>query len=329
MTTVVSDHGRSRPEAAELLRLYEGMLRIRLFEEKVEELYTGEEIPGIAHLSIGEEAVAAGVCFALRPDDYITSTHRGHGHCLAKGAQADRMLAELLGKDAGYCRGKGGSMHIADPATGNLGANAIVGGSVAIAAGAALSAKLRRSGQVAVSFIGDGALNQGLLHESMNMASLWSLPIVYVCENNQFGEYTPMRDVTAGEIRARGEALGLASSEVDGMDVVAVHEAACDAVARARALAGPSFLICETYRFRGHGMNDRARPYRTQEDEEEWLRRDPIELLAGSLVGGEAAAHDLEAIRSRVELEIAEAVAFAREAPFPALEEVSRNVYVD
>src|SRR6266704_4937934 len=182
------------------IHFYRQMMKIRLFEEQVNQLYMSAKMPGLAHLYIGQEAVAVGVCETLRQDDYITSTHRGHGHCLAKGASLDRMFAELLGKEAGYCRGKGGSMHIADPDTGNLGANAIVGGSAGIATGAALSAKRLKTGQVAVCFFGDGALGQGLLYEVMNMASLWKLPVIYVCENNLYNEYTPMQEVTAGDI---------------------------------------------------------------------------------------------------------------------------------
>src|ERR1700687_3954735 len=185
------------------LRMYRRMVMIRLFEEQVNELYTRALMPGLAHLYVGEEAVAVGVCEALRADDYITSTHRGHGHCLAKGAAPDRMFAELLGKESGYCRGKGGSMHIADPDTGNLGANAIVGGSAGIATGAALSAKMRGTDQVAACFFGDGALGQGLLYETMNMAALWKLPVIYVCENNLYGEYTSNKETIAGEILAR------------------------------------------------------------------------------------------------------------------------------
>ena len=189
------------------LRFYRQMLKIRLFEEEVNQLYLGAKMPGLAHLYIGEEAVAVGVCEALRQDDYITSTHRGHGHCIAKGAALDRMFAELLGKEAGYCRGKGGSMHIADQDTGNLGANAIVGGSAGIATGAAMSIKMRGTHQVAVCFFGDGALGQGLLYETMNMASLWKLPVIYVCENNQYNEYTHYRETTAGEVTDRAASL--------------------------------------------------------------------------------------------------------------------------
>src|SRR5690242_14980265 len=204
---------KSHPAPAEererFLSMYRQMVRIRLFEEQVNDLYKTARMPGLAHLYSGEEAIAVGVCAALQRDDYITSTHRGHGHCLAKGASVDRMFAELLGKAPGYCRGKGGSMHIADQETGNLGANAIVGGSAGIATGAAMSAKMRASGQVAVCFFGDGALGQGLLYEVMNMAALWKLPVIYVCENNLYGEYTPGSETVAGEILSRPRALGV------------------------------------------------------------------------------------------------------------------------
>jgi TPP-dependent pyruvate/acetoin dehydrogenase alpha subunit len=306
------------------------MLRIRRFEEHVGDLYARGEIPGIAHLSIGQEAVAVGICGELADDDYITSTHRGHGHCLAKGAEPGRMFAELLGRSDGYCRGKGGSMHIADPATGNLGANAIVGGSMAIATGAGLSAKIRKTRQVAVCFFGDGALNQGLLHESMNMASLWSLPVLYVCEHNRYGEYTSTEEATAGVISERGEALGVPTSVLDGMDVEAIADAARNAVARSRDGQGPSFLICETYRYFGHGMSDRDRPYRTRDEEQEWRSRDPIERFQSRVVArgelGEAAIGEL---RSAIDAEMELAIEFARQSPEPGVEEVATHVYVD
>src|SRR5258707_2997506 len=226
MTKKTESTSKSKLEAIDVehwLHAYEQMAKIREFEEKVNELYMKALMPGLAHLYSGQEAVAVGVCEALRKDDYVTSTHRGHGHCLAKGASIDLMFAELLGKEAGYCKGKGGSMHIADPDSGNLGANAIVGGSAGIATGAAFSAKMRGSDQVAVCFFGEGALGQGLLYEVMNMASLWSLPVVYVCENNQYNEYTHYLDVTAGDILARPRAFGIQSCEVDGQDVRAVR----------------------------------------------------------------------------------------------------------
>src|ERR1041385_7165400 len=218
----------------QLLRFYRQMLKIRLFEEQVNQLYLGAKMPGLAHLYIGEEAVAVGVCEALRPDDYITSTHRGHGHCLAKGAAPDLMFAELLGKEAGYCKGKGGSMHIADPATGNLGANAIVGGGTTLATGAAYASKMLGQDRVAVCFFGEGALGQGVLYESMNLAQLWKLPVLYVCENNMYCEYTHYSETTAGDIPARATAFGLAADTVDGQDVRAVYAAASTMVNRAR-----------------------------------------------------------------------------------------------
>src|SRR6059036_1048343 len=217
-----------RMELEQNLHMYRQMAKIRAFEEQVHELYKSAKMPGLAHLYVGEEGVAVGVCEALRRDDFITSTHRGHGHCLAKGATVDRMFAELLGKEAGYCRGKGGSMHIADPDTGNLGANAIVCGSVGIATGAAFSAKRLKTGQVAVCFFGDGALGQGLLYEVMNMASLWKLPVIYVCEDNLYNEYTHRRETTAGELAARPVAFGIPCTEVDGQDVLAVRAATAD-----------------------------------------------------------------------------------------------------
>src|SRR5438094_954968 len=284
-----------KPDKA--LHVYWQMMKIRLFEEQVKQVYLGAKMPGLAHLYIGEEGVAVGVCEALRTDDYITSTHRGHGHCLAKGASVDLMFAELLGKVSGYCSGKGGSMHIADVKSGNLGANAIVGGSAGIATGAALSAQMRGTDQVAVCFFGEGALGQGLLYEVMNMASLWKLPVIYVCENNLYNEYTSYEDVTAGSITARAKAFGIPAAEVDGQDVLAVYEATERAVARARRGEGPSFLVCATYRYHGHHVGDVDRSYyRTKDEEERWAaERDPIALLAARL-GDDA---ELARIRER------------------------------
>ncbi len=315
-------------DKTKLLHLHRQMVTIRSFEQQVQDLYARTVIPGVAHVSIGQEAVPVGVCTALRASDYITSTHRGHGHCLAKGARADKMFAELFGKVEGYCRGKGGSMHIADPETGHLGANAIVGGSLAIATGAALSAKRRRTDQVAVSFFGDGAANEGLLLESMNMAMIWQLPVIYVCENNQYGEYTQMQRVTAGDVLQRGRAFDIPSAKVDGMDVIEVYDAARTAVERARSGEGPSFLVCETYRYFGHGMADRDRPYRTREEEEQWHKRDPIDRLGRYLVANcQISQHDLDAVVEDVNREILEAVEFGKTAPFPALDEVNQHVY--
>lgn len=324
----------SKRHAAELrseqqLRFYRQMLKIRLFEEQVNQLYLSAKMPGLAHLYIGEEAIAVGVCEALRRDDYITSTHRGHGHCLAKGAAADRMFAELLAKAPGYCRGKGGSMHIADQETGNLGANAIVGGSAGIATGAAMSAKMRGSGQVAVCFFGEGALGQGLLYEVMNMASLWKLPILYVCENNQYNEYTHYRETTAGDVVARPEAFGIETASIDGQDVGVVHTAALRLVERARQGKGPAFLICDTYRFHGHHVGDINRSYyRSKKEEEEWKKRDPLSLLAKRLKQQKiAGAKELEEIEKEIRLEIETGLRFALDAPYPDPTEVGQHVY--
>ncbi|MBE7469351.1 MAG: thiamine pyrophosphate-dependent dehydrogenase E1 component subunit alpha [Anaerolineales bacterium] len=313
------------------LHIYQQMLKIRVFEEHVNELYTSAKMPGLAHLYIGEEAVAVGVCEALRKDDYITSTHRGHGHCLAKGATMDRMFAELLGKEPGYCRGKGGSMHIADQDTGNLGANAIVGGSAGIATGAAMSAKMRGSDQVAVCFFGEGALGQGLLYETMNMAQLWKFPVIYVCENNLYNEYTHHSESTAGSMRARAEAFGLRTEEIDGQDARLVYLTALRLVERARRGEGPAFLLCHTYRYHGHHVGDINRAYyRSKEEEQFWkTERDPLQLLADWLTQESLAdAGIFEGIEKEVRIEAEAAVQFALNAPYPAPEEVTLHVYV-
>ena len=312
------------------LRFYRQMLKIRLFEEQVNDLYRSAKMPGLAHLYIGQEAVAVGVCEALRSDDYITSTHRGHGHCLAKGASVDKMFAELLGKEAGYCRGKGGSMHIADQERGNLGANAIVAGSTGIATGAAMSAKLRGSDQVAVCFFGEGALGQGLLYECMNMASLWKLPVIYLCENNLYNEYTHYSETTAGEIEARAKAFGIPTASIDGQDVELVHRTALRLVKRARKGEGPSFLLCNTYRFHGHHVGDIDRAYyRAKKEEEEWKsKRDPLKLLTDKLSRLKIADEKrLNAIEREIRREIEEGVEFALNAPYPDPSEVDQHVY--
>jgi len=312
------------------LAMYRQMVVIRRFDEQVNELYTSAKMPGLAHLYIGEEAVAVGVCGALRRDDYITSTHRGHGHCLAKGAVLDRMFAELLGKAPGYCRGKGGSMHIADQDVGNLGANAIVGGSTGIAVGAALSAVRRHTDQVCACFFGEGALGQGLLYETMNMASLWRLPVIYVCENNQYSEYTRMTETTAGSVRGRSEAFGIPFVEVDGQVLAEVHHAARNAVAHARRGGGPTFVLCNTYRFRGHHVGDVNRScYRSKEEEQAWsTERDPI-AMAKEWLRAQGFANDtaLAQIDREVDDEIARGVEFALAAPYPDSSEVGQHVY--
>ena len=335
MTTATSKPETSSDAATETekekwLRAYRQMVSIRLFEEQVNEVYTRALMPGLAHLYSGEEAIAVGICETLRVDDYITSTHRGHGHCLAKGASPDRMFAELLGKEAGYCRGKGGSMHIADPATGNLGANAIVGGSVGIATGAAFAAKSLGTDRVAVCFFGEGALGQGSLYEVMNLAQLWTLPVIYVCENNQYNEYTHYQETTAGTILGRAAAFGIEAATVDGQDVRAVYEVATRLVKRARSGGGPAFLQCDTYRYSGHHVGDINREYyRSKQEEHLWKTdRDPILVLAKWLIDrGYADAASLEQIASGVRAIMESAVKFAISAPYPSVEEVEKHVY--
>jgi acetoin:2,6-dichlorophenolindophenol oxidoreductase subunit alpha len=312
------------------LEMYRRMTLIRLFEEQANELYRSAKMPGLTHLYSGEEGVAVGVCSALRSDDWITSTHRGHGHCLAKGAEPGRMFAELLGKEAGYCRGKGGSMHIADHENRNLGANAIVGGSAGIATGAALSARRRRTDEVAVCFFGEGALGQGLVYEVMNMASLWSLPVLYICENNSYNEYTHYLEATAGDVLARPRAFGIAAREVDGQDVRAVYAETAELVARARAGGGPAFLLAHTYRYYGHHVGDIERSYyRTREEEDLWRReRDPILLHAAWLRAQKLADDDeLRRVEDVARVAIEAGLAFALDAPFPDPLEVTEDVF--
>src|SRR5881396_2081784 len=282
MSTVVDRSKLSREEIERCLHMYRQMAKIRSFEDQANQLYLRALMPGLTHLYAGEEAVAVGVCEGLRTDDYITSTHRGHGHCIAKGAALDRMFAELLGKEAGYCKGKGGSMHIADPDTGNLGANAIVGGSAGIATGAAFSAKRLKTNQVAVCFFGDGAMGQGLLYEVMNMAALWKLPVIYVCENNLYNEYTHNSETLAGDMVTRAAGFGIPGETVDGQDVRKVYAMAKRIVDRVRQGAGPAFLVCNTYRFHGHHVGDINREYyRSKQEEQIWKTdRDPVKMFA-------------------------------------------------
>jgi pyruvate dehydrogenase E1 component alpha subunit len=314
----------------EWLHMYEQMFKIRTFEEHVNELYTGAKMPGLAHLYIGEEAVAVGVCEALKKEDYITSTHRGHGHCLAKGATVDKMFCELLGKAPGYCRGKGGSMHIADQENGNLGANAIVGGSAALATGAAFANKRLGTGRVVVCFFGEGALGQGVLYESMNMAQLWKLPVLYVCENNLYNEYTHHSESTAGSMRARAEAFGIMTLEVDGQNVREVYATAREMVERARRGEGPAFILCHTYRYLGHHVGDINRSYyRSPEEEKEWRsKRDPLKTLSDWLIAQQMADSGVfEQIEKQVQAEVETAVEYALNAPYPPAEEVNQHVY--
>lgn len=329
MSTVVDRSKISKDQVDQCLRMYRQMIKIRSFEDQANQLYLRALMPGLTHLYAGEEAVAVGVCEALQPDDYITSTHRGHGHCVAKGAALDRMFAELLGKEAGYCKGKGGSMHIADPDTGNLGANAIVAGSTPIATGAAFSAKYLKNGRVAACFFGDGALGQGVLYESMNMAAIWKLPVVYICENNLYNEYTHMSEVTAGDIAARGPAFGVPSNRVDGQDVQAVHHAAKEMIDRARKGDGPGYLVCDTYRYHGHHIGDINREYyRSKAEEQKWKDRDPIKLFAEWMTtNGVTDKAAIEKVDADVRAEVEAAVKFAVDAPYPSPDKVDQDIY--
>jgi len=315
-------------ERAKLLEMYRRMLEIRLFEEKVFELYGQNLVPGTIHLYTGEEAVAVGVCANLRDDDYITSTHRGHGHCIAKGAQLSRVMAEILGKKTGCCRGKGGSMHIADFSKGMLGATAVVGAGIPIAAGAGLSIKLRKTDQVVACFFGEGASNQGTFHEGINIAAVWNLPVVFLCENNLYAMGTRQSIVMKiSNVADRAAAYGIPGSVVDGNDVLAVYERAHEAVTRARRGEGPTLIECKTYRHKGHSRFDPA-TYRPKEEVEEWLRKDPITRLKNKLLETRALTEE-EAKKMRQEAVAAvdEAVKFAMESPYPEPEEALEDVY--
>ena len=311
-----------------LLELYRGMVTIRAFEEEVRKMHNAGLAPGLVHLYSGQEAVAVGTCTALNSDDYIASHHRGHGHCIAKGSELDRLFAEIIGRRSGYGMGRGGSMHIYDPATFNLGTNGIVGGSVPLATGAALLAKLRGTGQVAVSFFGDGVLNQGILFESFNMAALWSLPVVFVCENNGYGEFTEIDDVTAGRPYAkRGEAFDIPSEKADGMDVLAVHETVSKAVTRARNGDGPSFLIFDTYRYSGHHVGDKQE-YKDDEERELWLSRDPIPKLAEMLVAEKKIKQaELDELDAEIKATVIAAANQAKKMPEPDADDLTRHIY--
>ncbi|MBI2369341.1 MAG: thiamine pyrophosphate-dependent dehydrogenase E1 component subunit alpha [Deltaproteobacteria bacterium] len=305
------------------------MVKIRQFEEKAKELFQQALIRGGVHFYIGQEAVAVGACAALREDDYITSNHRGHGHCIAKGGRLDLMMAELMGKATGYCKGKGGSMHIADLDRGILGANGLVGGSMPIAAGAALSAKLRGTGQVTVSFFGDGGANIGAFHESLNFAAIWKLPVVYVCENNLYAISTCAAEATAVEnIADRAAGYNIPGVIVDGQDILAVYDAVSQAVQRARRGEGPSLLEAKTYRFEGHFTGDPGVGYRTKEEVEAWRQRDPIAKFRDDLTATAGVDEaQLKAIWDEAAQELEAAVAFAKASPEPADEELLTDIY--
>jgi pyruvate dehydrogenase E1 component alpha subunit len=323
---------KPKTNTEDYLRMYAQMVRIRTFEDNANQLYLSAKMPGLTHMYSGEEAVAVGICEALTDNDRITSTHRGHGHCVAKGAEFKQMFCELLGKAEGYCRGKGGSMHIADQSHGNLGANAIVGGSMGIATGSALRAKLTGQDDVTVCFFGDGATAQGLMYEVMNMAALWKLPVIYACENNGYSEYTRTEEIAAGSIIARAEAFGIEAHQVDGQDVLAVNELTQKLVARARKGEGPFFMELMTYRYHGHHVGDINREYyRSKAEEKDWKdNRDPIIRFRAFLVEqGIATEAEIEAMNAEIEKDAAEAVAYAEQAPYPPAHEVDMHVFAD
>jgi len=315
---------------AKLTEMFRKMLEIRLFEEKVFELYGQNLVPGTIHLYAGEEAVAVGVCSALTKNDYITSTHRGHGHCIAKGADLKRTMAEILGKRTGYCKGKGGSMHIADFSIGMLGATAVVGAGLPIAVGAGLSAKLRKTDQVTACFFGEGASNQGTFHESLNLASAWKLPVIFVCENNLYAMGTKQSLVmTIKNIADRAAGYGISGLTIDGNDVLVVYDCTRTAVERARKGEGPTLIECKTYRHKGHSRVDSAK-YRPKEEVEEWLRKDPIKHFKEKLLQTKTATDaEIGQIESQVADKIEEAVKFAKESPYPAPEEALEDVYAE
>ena len=311
--------------------MYTTMYRIRRFEERLLEETVKGNAMGVAHTSDGQEAGPTGICAHLTDEDWIASTHRGHGHCIAKGLETNRMFAEIFGRVTGQCKGKGGSMHIADFSRGMLGANAIVGASIPLAVGAALTSKYRGADSVAVAFFGDGASNQGVFHESLNLASVWKLPVIFACENNQYAESTPVEyAVAVADIADRAAGYSMPGVVVDGMDVMAVHEAAGEAVGRARSGEGPTLLELKTYRYHGHYHADDPHTYRLEDEEAEWKARDPIPNFEKLVLEQELMTdEELSGIRGEIEGEIENAVQFALDSPLPPVEELYTDVYVE
>jgi TPP-dependent pyruvate/acetoin dehydrogenase alpha subunit len=313
-----------------VLWMYERMMRIRCFEETVQELHKRGLIPGTAHLYIGEEAIAVGACATLEDNDTITSTHRGHGHLIAKGADVRLMMAEIFGRKDGYCKGKGGSMHICDVSLGILGANGIVGGGIPIATGAGLTDLVLKRDRVTVCFFGDGAANQGVLHEALNLSSLWKLPVIYICENNQYNEWTPSSEVTSGRIADRAAAFGVPGTQIDGNQVAAVRDAVGTAVRRARAGDGPSLIEAVTYRHRGHEEGEEAYgvPKRPRDEVDAWVAKDPLSSLRTQIVEKEGIRSSaLDTIDQQERERIAEAVSFAEASPLPDPVEAFDDLY--
>jgi len=313
-----------------LLEIYRKMVAVRVFEETAAELFLKGQLPGFLHSYIGEEAVASGVCAHLTPQDMITSTHRGHGHAVAKGARLDMMMAELFAKKTGYCHGKGGSMHIADLDLGILGANGIVGAGVPIATGAGLALKLKGSDRVTVAFFGDGGSNTGAFHEGVNMAAVWNLPVVFVCENNQYAESTP-RGIhqRIKDIAQRAMAYDIPGVVADGMDVFDVYQKTGEAIDRARGGGGPSLVETKTYRFMGHYVGD-PQTYRSKDEVEQWKKRDPIAMFRKRVVEeGKITAAELDAIDAAIAKEMEQAVEFARQSPEPDIESALQDIFTE
>lgn len=317
-------------DKAQLNEMYLTMQRIRVFETEVNRLYSETKIPGFGHLYAGEEAIATAVCSCLRTDDYITSTHRGHGHLIAKGGDVNLMMAELYAKESGYCKGKGGSMHIANADLGIMGANGIVGAGHCLSTGVGLSIQMRKTDQVCICFFGDGSTNQGTFHESLNLASIWKLPVVFVCENNFYGiSMSQEKHQNITKISDRAVSYGIPGITVDGNDIFAVQEAAEHAIARARAGEGPSLIECRTYRHFGHYNGDPAY-YRPAEEVEQWMKLDPIPRLAAYMIQeGIATEEDVRAMDAQIEKEIADAIAYAEAQPFAPAENTIYDVYTD
>ena len=319
----------SNEKMIEMLRT---MIAIRFFEEKIVDMYARGLVPGLAHLYVGEEAVATGVCVNLRKEDYITSTHRGHGHVIAKGAEVKYMMAELFGKKTGYCKGKGGSMHIADVEIGILGANGIAGGGIPLAVGAGLSAKMRKTDQVTACFFGDGSSNNGTFHEGLNFAAVHRLPVVFVCENNTYGiSVSQKQHQTIQDVSIRAVAYNMPGVTIDGNDVMAVYETSGKAIQRARAGEGPTLVECKTYRWRGHHEGDpnQGRRYRTLDEVKEWMEKCPIKRFEERLVEEKILTRPkIKKIREEIQKEIDDSVVYANQSPFPEPQDLYEDVYV-
>ena len=330
LSELVKETNLEEMSEEEALKMYREMLEIREFEHRVYEFYSRNEIRGSVHLYAGEEAVAVGACSALEEEDMITSTHRGHGHCLAKGGNLKKMMAELFGKQDGYCKGKGGSMHIADLDSGILGANGIVGGGIPLAVGSAWASDYKEKDEVTLCFFGDGAINQGAFHEAANVASLWDLPVVFVCENNKYGMTVPLEKASAvPDLAKRAEAYGIEGVEIEGNEVLTVHGTVKEAVKKAREERRPTLVVANTYRYYGHSGSDPC-AYRSDEEEEKWDNKDPLDLYREKLIEkGIVTEEEADEIEEKTEERLQEAVEFAKNSPNPDPQELYEDIFVD